>query len=845
MTKATIYLLENNEWVERTKEFCHPIEQTRTLDETLDGGFLRGMPTEKMELYPRFTPIKIIAQDVDENGSVTYEDTEYYVANDQSDMFRAIDPRLYEHTFILTEPTRLLERYFISGMSVTQPFPGEGNRPSKSVADVVDYLLRTAQCLRTGEAARFILDSCLRDKLSRINSCEFKWSCRMTLKECLKEIGKLIGAEPRLIPEKSDDRVYNTVTFDFYNRQGKDISDLRYTAYKEDCLENQHHSSVETYAENMIAQADENQASVTYPSKNGWVTPRTTDDIKLTDGNCEIFLPEKIYKILKVYVTGVRGKAFASFGPRVEGTFSNEFDLTAYVKEKQVWNLLKTEPMSSSREQFLKNNTFYYSENSNAIILSNESYPHTVTEKLTVFQELMNTIENTVFRKGLDVMHFVPDNPNNKPFDVDFGKGGGVEGGSYGYYNDLRNLKFRVEYIPLAPSRICAMNSGSDVESTMAYNQQAEYNDCRAIGRNMKNVVERLGAKEKQVVIQHRTFAETPHVGDIFDGYTVNKVTRKFKSRNNLETMFTASENESRLSEKISVNQKFRQWAIPADDIEKHLLRNEYCFIEEEKRINTSSAKTAFMKRFANVFEKNKYDSITEVDCAIVCGCDVSGNTDGYEKVLASVQSSAIADSLKFTFRMKDNYSAGLKKDGDEIIDVPYAGSRGEAPAFRIAWGSELASGYDANSLPLCPNGLALSYLDGTFVTYKDASERLAMTYQMHVLSKLKNVIVGCKLTENNPLVREWEKEKAFRFWKLTKPLSRFALLLTDEGEEVLGMSMTATVLSGSIQLHISGIDTSGVGWAITDENGYLYIAENAMNESVRDLYFNFSSERR
>lgn len=68
MIKATVYLLENNKWVDKTKEFQHPIEQSKTLDETLDTGFLYGNPTERKEIYERDMPVKIVFRDVDESN---------------------------------------------------------------------------------------------------------------------------------------------------------------------------------------------------------------------------------------------------------------------------------------------------------------------------------------------------------------------------------------------------------------------------------------------------------------------------------------------------------------------------------------------------------------------------------------------------------------------------------------------------------------------------------------------------------------------------------------------------------------------------------------------------------
>ena len=59
-------------------------------------------------------------------------------------------------------------------------------------------------------------------------------------------------------------------------------------------------SGVETFAQNLI-EDNENDASIIFPSDNGWATPRTEDYI-LTDSNSQLILPVKIYRLTNIKI---------------------------------------------------------------------------------------------------------------------------------------------------------------------------------------------------------------------------------------------------------------------------------------------------------------------------------------------------------------------------------------------------------------------------------------------------------------------------------------------------------------------------------------------------------------
>ena len=91
-------------------------------------------------------------------------------------------------------------------------------------------------------------------------------------------------------------------------------------------------------------------------------------------------------------------------------------------------------------------------------------------------------------------------------------------------------------------------------------------------------------------------------------------------------------------------------------------------------------------------------------------------------------------------------------------------------------------------------------------------------------------IIIGIKLTENNPLVKQYKENKVFKVWGLTKSVPRGIIKLNNH----YGAYNTENSFSydyGGNYAKIESVTLTGtdfVGWAITDENDYLYLAQNS-----------------
>ena len=105
-------------------------------------------------------------------------------------------------------------------------------------------------------------------------------------------------------------------------------------------------------------------------------------------------------------------------------------------------------------------------------------------------------------------------------------------------------------------------------------------------------------------------------------------------------------------------------------------------------------------------------------------------------------------------------------------------------------------------------------------------------------------------LAENNPLVVDYSKDLQYQLWGLSKPLPKTAVIINEiYGEKVADItssnmanfwSTASNEENFSITLNLSGkLSNRFIGWAISDENGILYLARNSNANENQVLYFN------
>lgn len=706
---------------------------------------------------------------------------------------------------------------------------------------------------------KYKLDNNLVPYFSAIKSPEFKFSNRMTLFECVNVVGQFIGAMPRLIPDSQDDRLFNTITFDFFNELKDNIAELDNCGYCESINEEEYCTELEADVENMIVQGSNGESSIVFPGANDWITPRT-DEIKRTEDNCFIDLPLPIYKINKVLVSNIRATFQHNGYIKNDGTLMpntgaggageelvllEEIDITDFIVSQEKRKALKEQNFFSLNSSasykdsgLWKSNTFYY-ENNKIKILTDKFKDNNATTSRTILEHILNY---SLYRNYKD----------KTKFKIEIIKSSAITGSQeinfieisdkkeYGQpvvctikSDTIRNLKFRVEYTPYINTRTTAdkMMVSDSEDFSQAFNQFSEVNDSKALGNNMWGKVQRVGVSTITTAIKCTCYSSIPKVGDIWNNYIVTSVKIMKKQRFLIIVALELSQDFNRLYGKIGINSKYRQWQIPNEMLERRLKIKDYILISNTKKANTSILCPVALSNFAKTFKND--EGITAIN-------NVTFKADNNNKILTQCVGSAIGRTLNFAWQMVDNYTAGLsceKETTDSTIstisqDASYVNEKGELENAEIIFGNDLTNGYDIDKLPIITTGINEIFKVNLSVQ-KDACEWIKGVYIMPFVTDNKDIVIGERLAEICRLVIN--KPTPLKVWSLTKKVNKFAKLITSEG--IVQGTLSASTIDTSVKLSISALNSSAIGWAITDGNNELVLACNSL---TNDIYFNF-----
>ena len=218
MNKIRLYIWNSkasatDKWIPIQGVVQNSLQDEITLDESYDNATLKAINKDS-SMCDAFSKFYV---------SVGEFETEkrYYIGSEKVVRIQMSD--YYEHTYTLIEPTKLLERYKLFGLSVTQPLTGT----KKTLRDVCN---RAFNDVYEKYGVSFFVDSNV--DLSEVCP-EFSVTNKTTLFEFLyNNIGKKIGAMPRLLGDSS--AVYNVITFDSFSnlRLSNDI--IRTNGYEKD-----------------------------------------------------------------------------------------------------------------------------------------------------------------------------------------------------------------------------------------------------------------------------------------------------------------------------------------------------------------------------------------------------------------------------------------------------------------------------------------------------------------------------------------------------------------------------------------------------------------------------------
>ena len=649
-------------------------------------------------------------------------------------------------------------------------------------------------------------------------------------------------------------------------------SEFKYDSFGNSIEGTDYCSGVETFAQNLI-EDNEGDASVAYPSKTAWMTPRSKE-FRMTSDNTCLIVDKDIYKIKKVYLRGY--PYIVSNGTTthlswndikdVNGNIIDEYsalDISPWVVAEEVYNALRTPGNLSDAMSEIPNtcNTFYYSKNSiyfgkNVAIKYGSDYTSTY-----ILTEIVRTFYSTKYYY------------NGKKLSETANAGIAIYGGGYPNPNFYKELQFRVEYIPMSSDiKLRARKSVRQQEEYIQIlNQRAEINSASALGKFMYNTAQKMGTEQITLVKFYTKIGDIPPLGCRVkhngEHYILTANSLEMTNCVQVKVTHTLSKNWSNKSQYVSVDQKYRNYKIPADILWRNMLWEDHVVVSKqsyETEIENKGSLLAgkwlphlYCNRNGDVTVTSLFltrkDPVTQRNIGAVVPCTTLGP----------------AKSIVFAGSMKDQLSAGLRinpSQPDYCEEVFYCDDNGKLKEGTITLADNIEH-FDAAQYPYTEwsvqdgqeyylNSPGYDVFRVTFSIDKDPGEALKFIYQCHFVEDDPDILIGDKLTETHHLIKKWPTDRKFRFWRLNRFLRQGVdKVYSQDGEyrqidadtdreKYWTISIDQTDRSGTLTLQSNAnnyLRAGNVGWAITDENNNLYIGCNDV--STRKLIFNFMHE--
>lgn len=644
---------------------------------------------------------------------------------------------------------------------------------------------------------------------------------------------------------------------------------FQYSSYGNSIDGTSYCSGVETLAENLI-EDNEEDALIVFPSKDDWAGLRSSS-YRMTTENCEAILPLPIYKIKSIFLdvskfqVTINNSTFYPLKyfvhPTTNEPFPSSLDITKFVLNKKDWEaLLRADPESTDAipnycKDVYKDNTFYWDQGSNVIPFLSTVYPvkdgfiDIWPDKTPTYERLLRS---AIYQKNQEA------------------------GASYRYPNEMggtianlheclisgRQLKpsvvdwcFRVEYVPISTkTKVRARKAAKTREEYIQpYNQRAEINAVSAFGKNMYLTAQKTGVKELVLVKRYTRLADIPPLGTVLKQgeKTYRLVANNYKITNTIyvEVTHVYSENWSRKSQHVSVDQKYRNWKIPQDILWRNLYREDYLICSTNNvtprvpsKLSVDLATRLFL--CGDTSEDKTIEDLCWYPNASKSGVTVPCATYG------------TANSMVISATFKDNLSAGLSRNNDLCEESFYCNEDGTLERAAVV----LTSGLNINSLASYPKISSTSnapidelYRD-TYKIYKDAGEALKYTYQVHIVpdqADLGTIVIGETFAELSPLVKEWGPSRQLKIVFSERPIR--------DGEKIVngyeyiqdGNSPYFNYIAGEDRSVLRLLDQATgflennkqyVAWAICDCSNRLLLGCNDTTKST--VYFTMAHKR-
>lgn len=679
-----------------------------------------------------------------------------------------------------------------------------------TMADVINRLFDIAEPLRMGEAPRFSLDPQQEAKFDTILAPQMSFT-KNTLRECLKECGKVLHGEPRLDVKQAEDGSFSfVVSYDMFGQTER--SGIGHKAYITKTVSqaiDSYASHLDSNVDNLVNQLSGYEAKITEPYAGGYKTVRTeTMYARITDANMLIQTQFPIYSVKTLR---------CGFFTYKKGTIAKGIDLTKYVFESSIYNT----QLSSYSDEYPNSKAYglMYTQGQRNITALNFKQEDPISPIFKSYA-IINMLMAETGRADL-----IDEN----------GNADGV---------DYPLLAFQIEYIPIYNSRVSQTKVNYQdypYGAGLIYNQQANIVEARYYGENLKGAIARIGNVEKSITYRLARLSEIPEAGQLYDeDYYISAVSVEFLPTV-IKCSIGLSKDFNRLSAYIGVSSVKRFFEVSEKQAaERNTLWREYVVIGDEIAQDTDSLiGDSMMNMLADTFvQAGGYEPLTNV---VAWGATYK--QENLNEVNLPLISSAFGNSIAFSWEYEDNYSAGAISQyaeggvGDTEVKgyfqnnyqyADYYGKiyyynfdlqiHGEIP-LNQGQQTQIGTALPEGEAPAASSGYISTVGQSPYILRKDNREKLQCNFQIDLVSNRKGMIIGSALASYCPAVRGSDRTLEPQLYVFDEPLNKFIDHVGGEGIDLSGVPhqpvSVSTVASGRFSVTSSAFASSGKAWAI------------------------------
>lgn len=664
--------------------------------------------------------------------------------------------------------------------------------PRWTAKGVIERLLLKAETLAEGEKPRFHLNAEQAEQFDKIEMPEVHFT-NCTLREALQTVGSVVHGEPRLRG--------NEIIFDMYGsseRSGVPIRTYGGKTYSQ-TIEGAV-TAVDSTVDNLVSTMGYAKGVTVEPYAGGYKTVRTeTLYARIQDDNMLIQVSNGINRVIKLE---------ASYA----GKFT-DIDITPYVFEESEYTRMSayTELYPSSRVYAL-----YYTTGGTTIRGLNYKIPKATGEAPGDYAIVRILKAET----GNDSL-------NLEPYPL---------------------LAFRVTYESITSARVkqSKQYTESPLPTEIAYNQGQNLIESGYFGENLKGVVARLGNVDKVITIIKRGLPKIPKVGTLYDDdYYISAVAVEVMPFYTKITL-ALSKDFNRYSDFVGVNSQRRFFEVSEKQAYDSFIHyRDYVVIGDKQNVTRGADVSA--EEIVKIFNPTDGTAVSYVQAT-------SYEKDNTEiaQVVLPVKALPLGNSAVFTFKYKDNYSAG-----DQAV---YQGSGNVTGYFQqgtqyknfYGYIDNLSLGYydkgltptsvdDQNNVALSlpekygsgrvklPVGENLKFTLAHLQVSIGPTEIPTFTYQIDFVSNRKDIVIGSGLARNLPLIAGAQANNSAKLHVLPSRLNKFAQKVDLTNARLIhdyaNGGVTANARMATFDAQISPV--SGQAWVMADSDGNVLIGEN------------------